>query len=285
MRKVTFIHYSETYTGEVMIPFLLRAIVAIFIISVNAAITGTFTVFRNVSFLVAGTAHAALAGAALALILESLGFHVPVLLGGVLFAIFAAISAGYASGRGKVGRREDTNTAIAISFALSMSLAVLFISMVREYAARVWGLLIGDLFLLSYSDLAIMFITTLLVIAITALFYRAFLYLSFDVEAAIASGVKVGLYDYLLLSTIALSVVAIMGGVGAILVFAMFVAPAAIAKRFAKSISHVFLLSFLISFSSGIAGIALSFYLPFSPGAMAAVIVSSTYFVSVFVKK
>jgi len=266
-------------------PFIIRAVIAVFIISLNAAITGTFTVFRNVSFLVAGTAHAALAGAALAIVLEEFGFNMPILVGGIIFAVFAAVIASYASGRGKVGKQEDTNTAIAISFALSMSLAVLFISMVREYAARVWGLLIGDLFLLSYSDLKAMLIATLFVIFVTILFYRVFLYISFDVEAAIASGIKVDIYDYLLLSTIAISVVVIMGGVGAILVFAMFVAPSAIATRFSNSISRVFLLSFLISFASGLLGIALSFILPFSPGAIAGVVVSSTYFISAFVKR
>ncbi len=265
-------------------PFLLRALIAVFLISINAALAGTFTVFRNVSFLVAGAAHAALAGAALALVLEELGMHFPVLLGGAVFAVFAAVIAGYASGRGRLGK-EDTNTAIAVSFALSMSLAVLFISMIKEYAAKVWGLLIGDLFLLSYSDLKLMAVSTFFVIIISILFYRIFLFISFDAEGALACGVNVSLYDYLLLSTIALAVVVIMGGVGAILVFAMFVAPSATASRVVNSVRGVFLTSFLLSLTSGVLGIAISFYLPFSPGAIAATIVSSTYFLVAFLRR
>ena len=265
-------------------PFLERALLAVVLISVNASLTGTFTVFRNASFLVAGAAHAALAGAALAIIIEELGFHVPVLFGGLVFAVIASLSAGYA-GKGKLSRVEDLNTAIAVSFAFSMSLAVLFISMIREYAARVWGLLIGDLFLLSYSDLKLMFFATLTVILISLLFYRAFMFVSFDPEVALAYGMNVRLYDYLLLSMIAVSVVVIMGGVGAILVFAMFVAPPATAVRFAKSTGFVFAMSFLISLFSGLLGIYLSFQLPFSPGAIAALTASSTYFISAFLKK
>ena len=265
-------------------PFLERALFAVLLISVNASLTGTFTVFRNASFLVAGAAHAALAGAALAIIIEEFGFHVPVLLGGLVFAVIASLVAGYA-GKGKLNRVEDLNTAIAVSFAFSMSLAVLFISMIREYAARVWGLLIGDLFLLSYSDLKLMFFATLIVILISVLFYRAFLFVSFDPEVALAYGMNVRLYDYLLLSMIAVSVVVIMGGVGAILVFAMFVAPPATAVRFAKGIGFVFVTSFLISLFSGLLGICLSFQLPFSPGAIAALTASSTYFISAFLKK
>ncbi len=251
----------------------------------NASLAGSFTIFRNVSFLVAGAAHAALAGAALAIVLEEAGFPIPVLLGGAVFAVFAAIIAGYASGRGRMGRGEDTNTAIAVSFALSMSLAVLFISMIREYAARVWGLLIGDLFLLSYSDLKLMLVSTLFVVLISIVFYRAFLFISFDAEGALASGMKVSFYDYVLLSTVAIAVVVIMGGVGAILVFAMFVAPSATAARIVSSIRGVFLLSFVLSFVSGILGLALSFLFPFSPGAIAATLVSSAYFVTAFLKR
>ncbi len=265
-------------------PFLLRALLAVLLISVNAALAGTFTVFRNVSFLVAGAAHAALAGAALAIVLEELGVRVPVLLGGAVFAVFAALIAGYASGRGKMGK-DDTNTAIAVSFALSMSLAVLFISMIREYAARVWGLLIGDLFLLSYSDLKLMVLSTLFVVLVSVALYRAFLFVSFDAEGALSCGVNVSLYDYVLLSTVAIAVVVIMGGVGAILVFAMFVAPSATATRIVNSVRGVFLLSFVLSLVSGVSGIILSFLLPFSPGAIAATLVSSAYFLTAFVKR
>ncbi|RUM35046.1 MAG: ABC transporter permease [Archaeoglobus sp.] len=265
-------------------PFLERAILAVILISINASLAGTFTIFRDASFLVAGAAHAALAGAALAIVVEEAGFHVPVLLGGLIFAVATAITAGYASGKGKLSGTEDTNTAIAVSFALSMSLAVLFISMIREYAARVWGLLIGDLFLLSYSDLKLMFASTLFVVLVSVIFHRAFLFISFDAEAAMAYGVNVRLYDYIMLSTVAVSVVVIMGGVGAILVFAMFVAPSATAAKIAGTVGSVFLLSFVISLICGLLGIYLSFNFPFSPGAIAALIASTTYFASIFVK-
>ncbi|RLI72224.1 ABC transporter permease, partial [Archaeoglobales archaeon] len=118
-------------------PYILRSILAVLLIAINASITGSFTIFRNVSFLVAGASHAALAGAALAIVLGVYGiFTFNPIIGGAIFAVFTALAAGYAA-------KDDINTAIAISFAMSMSLAILFISMIREYAARVWGLLMG----------------------------------------------------------------------------------------------------------------------------------------------
>ncbi|AEA47263.1 metal ABC transporter permease [Archaeoglobus veneficus] len=256
--------------------YMLRAIAALFLIAVNASVAGTFTVFRNVSFLVAGASHAALAGAALAIVLETYNiFSMNPIVGGILFAMFTAIAAGYAS------KDEGINTAIGISFALSMSLAVLFISMIREYAARVWGLLIGDLFLLTNEDLVLMLISTLLVVFVCSLLYREFLFISFDMEGAMAYGINASMLNYVLLSLIAVAVVVTLKGVGAILVFAMFVAPAAAAVEVAGNVRQVFILAFLIAMVSGFVGLAISFFYQVSPGAVASLFASLTYFAAV----
>jgi ABC-type Mn2+/Zn2+ transport system permease subunit len=165
-----------------------------------------------------------------------------------------------------------------------MSLAVLFISMIREYAARVWSLLIGDIFLLTDSDVVLMLISTLVVLVVCTLFYREFLFISFDMEGAIAYGIRANLLNYVLLVLIAIAVVVTLRGVGAILVFAMFVAPAASAVEVSKNVRSVFILAFLIAITSGFAGLAISFFYPVSPGAMASLFASLTYF-AVVVKK
>ncbi|MFX1342658.1 MAG: metal ABC transporter permease, partial [Promethearchaeota archaeon] len=54
-------------------PILQRALVASLFVAFIAATSGTFMVFRGLSFLTAGVAHAALAGAALGLLLQATG--------------------------------------------------------------------------------------------------------------------------------------------------------------------------------------------------------------------
>ncbi len=252
-------------------PYMIRAIAGVIIIAINASIAGSFTVFRNVSFLVAGASHSALAGAALFILLATYGFPANPLIGALLFAIAIAMIAGHAS-------REETNTAIGISFAMSMSLAILFISMIREYAAKVWGLLVGDLFLLTNEDLYLMTFVTFLSLMVTLLFYRAFLFISFDAEGAMAFGLNTRRYNYLLLSLISISAVMLLKGVGAILVFAMLVAPAAASNEFASNIRDVFVYAFLIALVSGFVGIAISFYFEVSPGAVASLLATTIYF-------
>ncbi len=254
-------------------PYMIRAIAGVILIAINASIAGSFTVFRNVSFLVAGASHSALAGAALFILLSTYGLPINPLIGALLFAIAIAIIAGHAS-------KEETNTAIGISFAMSMSLAILFISMIREYAAKVWSLLIGDIFLLTNEDLYLMTFVTFLSLMIALLFYRAFLFISFDSEGATAFGLNTKRYNYLLLSLIAISAVMLLKGVGAILVFAMLVAPAAASNELASNLKDVFVYAFIIALVSGFVGIAISFYFEVSPGAIASLLATTVYFFS-----
>lgn len=256
--------------------YLIRAIIAIFILAINASIAGSFTIFKDLTFLVAGSAHAALAGAALMVALSIYGIiSIDPIFGGILFAIFVAIFAAHS---------KKVNIAIGISFAMSMSLAVLFISLIREQASRVWGLLFGDLLLLTNHDIILMAIVTIFIIMAAIYFNKEFLFISFDAEGARANGIKVDMMNYLLLSLIAISTVIIMKGVGAILVYAMLVAPAAAANEKAKSVLQVFSLSALIALISGFLGLSITFYFNLSPGALASLIATLFYFFSIIKK-
>ncbi len=249
---------------------LLRALLSCVAISLTASVAGSFTVFRRASFLVAGASHSALAGAALAVLLNSMGYGVSYFTLSLIFAVLAAVIASYTS-------TDDINTGIAISFALSMCLTALFLSATREYASKAWQLFFGDLLLLTDFDVLLIMISTSVLLMVSGIFYHRFLFVSFDPEGAEAFGVRVKVIDNVLIALISLSVVSVMKAVGAILVFAIFVAPAASARIFAKSVNSVFLISFLISLSSLLFGLAVSLSVPIPAGAFAALIVSLIY--------
>ncbi|MFQ6059829.1 MAG: metal ABC transporter permease [Thermoplasmata archaeon] len=265
-------------------PFVIRGLIAIVLIAVNAAIAGSFTIFRDASFLVAGTAHAALAGAAFAIVVGMYGIlsWVDPLWGAIVFAVLLAGAAGYAS---RKGSKTDLNTSIGIGFAMSMSIAVLLISLIQEYASRVWGILFGDLLLLTDRDIILLAAVTAVLSFLAILFYREFIFISFDIEGAIAYGIRVPLFNYLMLAMIALSVVVLLKGVGAILVFAMLISPAATANRMSRSVPGVILYSFLIALFCGFVSLVISFFVQISPGALAALIATTMYFVVFAVRR
>ena len=70
-------------------PFVQRAILGAFLVAIVAATSGTFLVFRGLSFMTSGVAHAALGGAALGLFLQYTGIApwFDPILGALLFSI------------------------------------------------------------------------------------------------------------------------------------------------------------------------------------------------------
>ncbi len=262
-------------------PYVVRGLVAIFLIAINASLAGSFTVFRNASFLVAGASHAALAGAAFFIVLATYGIvDINPLWGAMASSVALGLVAGYAS---RKGDERGLNNTIGIGFALSMSVAVLLISLIREYASRVWGFLFGDLLLLTRGDLVLLFAVTVVISFLSVLFYREFLFISFDMEGAVASGIHGELFNYLQLGMISASVVVLLKSVGSILVFAFLVSPAATAMLVSKSVRTIFYLSFALALAAGLAGLAVSFLVPVSPGAVAALIATVVYFVALVV--
>lgn len=259
-------------------PFVLRAFVALLLAAANAALSGAFASFRNSTFLISGASHAALGGAALVIVLEVNGIVAGVdpLIGAAVFAVVLALLAAHASAR---GQHADVDVTIGVGFALAMAVAVLLISLVPESASRVWGLLMGDLLLVSSEELMLVTALTLVVALTFFVFRREFLFVTFDMEGAKAFGIRATRYNYVLFALIGLSAAILVKSIGAILVFAMLSAPAATALRIAKSVGTAMWLAFGFALLAGILGILVSYATGFSVSALSAFFAAGAYFV------
>lgn len=265
-------------------PVFIRALVAIVLVSIVSALAGSFSVFKKSTFMIAGVAHAALGGAAFGILMTLYGifpFFSP-LLGAVIFAVFTALFIGYIT----LGENEEkTDIAIGVSFAFSMSIAIIFISMIKEYAVVAWGLIIGDLLLLTNQDILYLLIMSIIAVLIVFVFFREFIFISFDPEGAAAYGLKVSLYQILLLVLISISVVVVLKGVGAILVYALLTIPPAAANEFSKSAYEVILWAFLISLIGGIIGVFTCLFINVAPSGIAGLVVTIIYLIVIGYKR
>ncbi|MEM2727345.1 MAG: metal ABC transporter permease [Archaeoglobaceae archaeon] len=255
-----------------------KIILATLMISLLVAISGNLAVFRKASFLIASVAHSALAGVALSLLLSSMGFQQDYFILAIIFATGFAILASLTS------RFSDIDTGVAISFALSMSLAVIFLSLIRGMSAKIWAFLFGEIFLITDQDMLYLTFSAIIVIISFGLLYDKILFLLFDPEGAKASGINSKLFDLIIVSIIAVSVVAVIRSVGAILAYSIFIAPSAISKEFARSIKQSLMMTFGITLASLIAGISVSLIFPISASALAALITSALYLTTFYIK-
>jgi ABC-type Mn2+/Zn2+ transport system permease subunit len=266
-------------------PFLQRALIAAFLVALIAAASGTFLVFRGLSFMAAGVAHAALGGAALGIFLQESGL-VPWFdptLGALLFSVLVAAFTGYA---GESGITQKMEVAVGVSFALSMSLAVFLMYYIPPYRVpQIWGYLVGDILLLNDFDIIMLTSTAILLGVITLMFNKEFVYVSVDMEGSVAHGMNARVYHYLMLVVSALAIAIATKAVGAILVYAILVAPAAASNELVKSVRGVIFLVFLIALVSEIVGLATSFIVYVSPSAIAGILAALSYVLALQIRR
>jgi len=266
-------------------PFLQRALIAAILIAIIAAASGTFLVFRGLSFMASGVAHAALGGTALGIFLQDSGL-VPwfdPILGALLFSVLVAAFTGYA---GESGITQKMEVAVGVSFALSMSFAVFLMYYIPPYKVPlIWGYLIGDILLLNDLDIIMLGSTTLLLAVITLMFNKEFVYVSVDMEGSTAHGMNARAYHYLMLIVSALAIALATKAVGAILVYAIMVAPAAASNELVKSVRGVIFAVFLIALVAELVGIAASFVVFVSPSAIAGILAALSYILALQIKR
>ncbi len=254
-------------------PFFQRALLAGSLVALVSAYLGGFVVQRRLSFLGDGLAHAAFAGVALGLFLraEPLAFALPV-------TVLVALGITYL--KEKTELSEDT--AIGILFAFSVALGAVFLSRARGYVADPFGYLFGSLLAVAPEDLWAALGLFLLGLFLLPL-YGAWAYATFDRELALADRVPVLLHDYLLSAFVAVSLVVAVKMVGALLVAAFLVIPAAAGRLLALTFGQMLLWSLALGvFALGL-GLFLSFALDLPSGA-AVVLVQTGLFLLAFLK-
>ena len=156
------------------------------------------------------------------------------------------------------------------------------ISTIQTYAVDLTHILFGNVLGVSPSDLLIIAVLGVIVIATIVLLYKEFLVISFDPVLAATLRLPVELLRNLMLILLALTIVVSLQTVGVGLVAAMLVTPAATAYLLTRRLPMMMVIAALIGAFSGVAGLYLSYYLNIASGA-AVVLVATAVFVLAYV--
>ncbi len=240
--------------------FMQRALLAGVIVSIAAGMVGVFVVLRGLAFLGDAVAHTQLAGAAVALVLG--GSAVFITLGAGVAAVLTALGVALLTLRGRL--REDT--AIGIMFAGFFALGVLLISRQRTFAIDLGSLLVGHILGASWTDLLVMAVLTVVVVALVLAFLPELRFSAYDPEVASVSGVPVNVMQVGLLVLIAMATVVAFRLVGVILAVAMLVTPAAASVLLTRRLSMMMIMAMLVGIVSTVVGLYSSFHLDLAAG-------------------
>ena len=238
--------------------FFRNAMLAALLAGISCGITGTYIVSRRIVFISGGITHSSFGGIGLAYFL---GLNP--LLGAAVFAVLSAFGIQLFSSRGNV--REDSS--IAIWWSLGMAIGIIFVYLTPGYVPNLMSYLFGNILTVSYTELWLMVLLNLILIAFFTLFFRKILYVAFDEEFAKASGLPVALFNYLMIALIALTIVLNIRVVGIILILSLLTIPQATANLFTKSFGSLMLLSIAIAFAGSFAGLLFSYYADIPSGA------------------
>jgi len=258
-------------------PFFIKGFIGIFITSIVASIIGPILTSRGVSFLTAEVAHAVLGGAALGIFIERYVFKlIDPLYVALAFGIVSGLLAAYLGREG----RTQFESAIGISLALSMAIAVVFLAIIpSEDIPRVWGYLMGDILFLSLGDITLLTITTIIIVIIGILFNREFIYIAFDEDGARAMGLNTRIYHYLSILIASLGIAIVTKALGSIIIYAVLIVPPLLSGLITHSYTRIRVLSFFTVFIYGVIGLIISFLVNVSPSGVIASLIIIHYII------
>ena len=240
-----------------LLPLVTNSLLAGALLAFIGGLVGVFVMNRELSFAVHGISELSFAGAAIALLL---GFDV--VLGSGLGSLLAA---GILAVLG--GRARDRNSIVAVLMPFGLGVGILALALYPGRAANKFGLLTGQIVAVDDPKLFALTVISLLVTSVLALIWRPLNFASLDPEVALARGVPVRALGIIFMLLLGLTVAAAVQVVGALLVLAVLVIPAAAALRLSASPLMVPLLSVAFAVVSVLGGIllALGAGLPISP--------------------
>ncbi|MGW3628106.1 metal ABC transporter permease [Streptomyces sp. NPDC000880] len=220
-------------------------------------LVGVFVIMRDLPFAVHGISELSFAGASAALLL---GLNI--VAGSIAGSLLAAGAIGVLGVRAR-----DRNSIIGIIMPFGLGLGVLFLSLYKGRAANKFGILTGQIIAVDTPQMSWLVGTSVVVLIALAIIWKPLTFASVDPEVAEARGVPVRALSLAFMLVLGLAVALCVQIVGALLVLALLVTPAAAAARITASpvllpvLSVVFA---LVSMEGGIL-LALGSTIPISP--------------------
>lgn len=229
--------------------FLIRAILATICVAVAAGPLGCFVVWRRMAYFGDATAHAAILGVAL-----SLAFSVSIFGGVLLVALMTATIVASLS-----GKTYANDTLLGVIAHASLALGLVAISFIPGVRVDLTAYLFGDILTVSRSDLLTILIGAIVVLALLWWRWSGLLIATTNQDLSYASGVNPKREQLVLNLAIAIVIAVSIQVVGALLISAFLIIPAATARNLSNSPESMAVVATLTAIVAGLSGIGISY--------------------------
>jgi zinc transport system permease protein len=246
----------DTYT------FVIKEVLAILLVCTLCGIMGSLVVGNRMAFFSDAMAHCAIAGVSLGYLSVLLGggdrqteiWAVPLIM--VAFGVGVGVSMVYV--RDRTGLTNDT--VIGVFFALAIGFGAMLLQGISQAVERKTfspeNFLFGSLVFTTEEDLVFLLCLAVLVMPLFAWKYNQLVFASFNPTLARTRGLSLKLDNYLFIVLLALVVNLSIKAVGALLINAMLVVPAAAAANVSRNLRQMFWYTVAFCIGSGLLGFA-----------------------------
>ncbi len=257
------------------VPFIRYALIAGILASASFGTVGSLVVVKRISYIAGAISHASLAGLGVVMYLnETAGTALSPIVGAVAAALLAALIIARITRSG----RERSDTVIGTVWAVGMGIGLLFVAKTPGYTDPM-SYIFGNILLLQKSDLVLITVMDVLVLASIVFFYRAFHAVAFDEEFARTRGLNTNFYETFLIILTALTVVLMVSTVGIVMVIALLTIPAAISGIFTGKLWQMMIGAVIVGIILNSTGLFISYSLNLPTGSTTIVLAGAVYLV------
>ncbi|MEM7792568.1 MAG: metal ABC transporter permease [Verrucomicrobiota bacterium] len=251
--------WSEVWSYD----FMRNALISATILGPTCALLGVFVTLRGMSFFSDALAHSAVTGIALGFLLEErFGWSIDPM---VVVFIFTTVL-GLIMAKLSQGDLLRPDTIIAFTFSGSVALGVVIIAMLGKYRL-LDGILFGSIYANDARSITYQVLLALVVFGFIGFNLRRLTQMTLNTELARIQGTRTLLLHYAFTLLVSATVVVSLKMLGALLLGALIVVPAAVGKVVAQSFRSMLLIALICGFIAPWNGVwaSVQFDLPTGP--------------------
>jgi len=257
--------------------FFVRGLLSVLLLAPLLGGMSHLVVARRLSFFSAALGQAALTGLTIGLVL--LGEPLNAAYGGIFgFCFLSALAMVYVKRHASLP--SDTLVGVFLSMTLGLGICLLVAVTKRFNIHQVEAVMFGSLLTVTDTDLAILLGVGVVIGLVFGWVYNQLLLDSLDHSLARVSGVPSAFLDYLFVMLLTAAIVVSLKVIGALLVEAMVVVPAAAARNLARTTRSYLSLSIATAFVAGVGGLFISSRLLVPSGGAVVLAMSALFFVT-----
>lgn len=265
---------TETLLHPFAFPFMRDAFLICLLVAPPTALLSCFLVLKGWALMGDAVSHAVLPGIVLAYVLG-----LPLIFGAFAAGMVTALATGFLSDNSRV--KQDTVMGVVFSGMFGLGI-VMFVALRTN--VHLDHVLFGNMLGIGADDLRTAGLISVLVCACLLLKWKDLMLHAFDPAQARASGLRVGLLHYGLLTILSLTIVATLSSTGLILAVGLLIAPGAIAFLTVRRFGAMLVMAVAVNLLGMLGGVYASFFLDSAPAATI-ILVLTAMFILAFIRK